>query len=105
MEEMEKVCTEQYEEFCFDTGLRKIWIRRRVCSTQAEILTDDATVAKCLSGLGRENPTLINVLSEEGEMPFHCIVGREISINFIPSSGHFEFWLETLAAEETGNDE
>ena len=95
--ELETVETVQYDSLCIDRGDKKVWIRRRMdCQTQAEILTDNPGTIKFLSGLAKENPEIINVLTEEGETHFHCIVGRELSINFTPATGQVEFWAETL---------
>jgi hypothetical protein len=43
---------------------------------------------------------VITILTVEGDEDFHCIVGKEVLIHFVPSSGAIEFWIERLADDE-----
>lgn len=78
-----------------------VFIRRRISQENtAEIITKDPGVAVCLTNLGKENPDVITILTEEGDEDFHCIVGKEVLIHFVPSSGAIEFWIERLADDK-----
>ena len=97
MEEQEKTGGEQYEHICFEVDGRKIWIRRKAGqSEKAEIITSDPGAIEHLTALAKENPDIVDVLTEEGEENFHCVVGGELSFHLIPASGGLEFWVETL---------
>ena len=82
-------------------GNADVFIRRRIeQEDQAEIITKDPGVAECLTKMGEANPDVIEILTEEGEENFHCIVGKEVMIHFVPSSGAIEFWIERLMDDE-----
>ena len=90
--EMTRIITEGNED---------VFIRRRIDQEDAaEIITKDPGVAECLTKMGEANPDVIAILTEEGEENFHCIVGKEVLIHFVPSSGAMEFWIEKLYDEE-----
>ena len=90
--EMTRIVTEGNED---------VFIRRRIDQEDAaEIITKDPGVAECLTELGRANPDVITILTVEGDEDFHCIVGKEVLIHFVPSSGAIEFWIERLADDE-----
>ena len=90
--EMTRIITEGNED---------VFIRRRTDQDDAaEIITKDPGVAECLTELGKVNPDVITILTEEGDENFHCIVGKEVLIHFVPSSGAMEFWVEKFVGEE-----
>ena len=90
--EMTRIITEGNED---------VFVRRRIDQEDAaEIITKDPGVAECLTKMGEANPDVITILTEEGEENFHCIVGKEVLIHFVPSSGAMEFWIEKLYDEE-----
>ena len=82
-------------------GNPDIWFRRRCDQTEkAEIITSDKGVIEVLTGLAKENPEIISILTEEDEEQLHAIVGKELVIEIRPSDGSISFWTEKAELTE-----
>lgn len=80
-----------------------VWIRRRITededgnilstSEEAEILSMNPEVERCLSELEEQAPDAVCVLSDIEDGGLHAIVGPEVIIVMMPPEGTMEFLI------------
>ena len=102
----ESTATDRRVSFYINDGDGRIWFSRKDgCLTHGEILTYNKGAIRCLKSMAEEKPDSIVVLSEEGELPFHCVVDASVSYNYNVGSGLWLWQLSTLVPDEEETEE